>query len=633
MAARNKFRSLQYTLDLDSMDIQDILSQNTGLRRATRSHSTSQSQTQKYSSPCADLSTHSQRDRDPGATSLSPSSPAYSPGPTSPTARDSDRPCSDSKVSPVCSASSQCDLELPSANDLSASGNLHLPDASKLLFLSHFEYNDSKDKTDPLIAPSLRGDTGAISDALNKMYTLLYASQNKFDAYIQFNDTRVSQIGDKVISLSDRVDKLGCSVNSQITALKSLDDSKASSCDFEALKSDFVQFKSSCDLALEQAKKVYSEQQRVLNLQRQQIANANLDIKRLNNDYMRLAERMNVSEIKLQTMNIFVEGLPESQDLSTVENLINRFNSDAETDLSENDFLSIHRVGKFKKKARYPRQIKIKMASEKARDKILACRGKLQPNSDRSFVWINEDHPDAYRRRKSMLRDLVKHINSQKGHRASIEAGGIRVDGRLYNHDQFNELPPDCHPRCVQVINTKHGTTLFAGEWAFPSNMFPCSVIYENTKFTSTEQCFQFCKARSHNELAKAQRIIINNDPFVCKQIGDSISDNDKWLECRERTLFDINKLKYTQNPELLDLLIDTGNNILQEATTGPDWGISASIRSKAARENTGQGENIFGKILMRLRAEFTGQLPAFTESANQDPLTPTSGASTINDE
>lgn len=150
--------------------------------------------------------------------------------------------------------------------------------------------------------------------------------------------------------------------------------------------------------------------------------------------------------------------------------------------------------------------------------------------------------------------------------------------------------------------------------------MYPCSAIYENTKFTSTEQCFQFCKARSHNELAKAQRIIVNNDPFVCKEIGDSISDNDKWLSCREKTLSDINRLKYSQNPELMELLIDTGNNILQEATTGPDWGIAASIRSKAARENTGRGENIFGKILMSLRSEFTGEHPASPEATPAPP-------------
>lgn len=150
--------------------------------------------------------------------------------------------------------------------------------------------------------------------------------------------------------------------------------------------------------------------------------------------------------------------------------------------------------------------------------------------------------------------------------------------------------------------------------------MYPCSIVYENTKFTSSEQCFQFCRARSNNELAKAQRIIVNDDPFVCKQIGGSCTDKDKWIKSREEVLTNINRLNYTQNPELLDQLIDTGDSILQEATTGPDWGISASIRSKAVRENTGQGENIFGKILMQLRSEFSDQLSTTSQEDHIQP-------------
>lgn len=357
MAARSKFRSLQYTLDLDSMDIQDILSQSTNVKRAKRSQSLYHSGTQDRCSQSEDLSVHSRLSCD-FSTSPSPPSPACSPGNTTqPMARSTDSPrleIKDSKalpssgnISQSCSASSQCDFDLLSSTELSVLGNEKLPDTSKPTFLSHFEYDDSSDMTNPLIPPNHRGDTGAICDALNKMYVLLSASQNKFDAYIRFNDTRVSHIGESVISLTDRVDKLSDSVNHQVTALKSLDGNKVSSQVFNELKSDFSQFKSSCDLALEQAREVYSKQQLTIKLQQQLIANANLDVKRLNNDLTRLTERMNVSEIKSQAMNIFVEGLPESQELSTVDNLLNRFNGDADTDLSEDDFFSIHRVGKY----------------------------------------------------------------------------------------------------------------------------------------------------------------------------------------------------------------------------------------------------------------------------------------------
>lgn len=136
----------------------------------------------------------------------------------------------------------------------------------------------------------------------------------------------------------------------------------------------------------------------------------------------------------------------------------------------------------------------------------------------------------------------------------------------------------------------------------------PCSFEYENTRFTSTEQCFQFNRARACNEVNSAHRIIITDDPFVCKHIGGSVEETSEWSKESEAVMYNINKLKFEQNPHLLDRLLATGERILQEATTSTTWGIGAGIRSKAARENTATGDNILGKLLMRLRSEFSAE-------------------------
>lgn len=57
---------------------------------------------------------------------------------------------------------------------------------------------------------------------------------------------------------------------------------------------------------------------------------------------------------------------------------------------------------------RKPRTISVILASEAARDKIMTSRNKLKKYDDGSYLWVNEDQPEAYRRRKSMLHDLVK---------------------------------------------------------------------------------------------------------------------------------------------------------------------------------------------------------------------------------
>lgn len=330
------------------------------------------------------------------------------------------------------------------------------------------------------------------------------------------------------------------------------------------------------------------------------IANNNLDIKRACKCVSDLTERVNAHDIKDKHFTITIDGLPEAKNQSTAEVVIDRIKNDAQITLSPADFTSIFRVGKPCKAKSNPRQIKIKFANEEARSKLLSCRG----TDESPQIWINEEHPASYKRRKLMLRELVKHIKGLGDHTVSIESGGLRLNGRFYGPDQFNDLPSDCQPHNVQIIDTAHNTTLFAGEWAFLSNMFPCSFNYEHTRVTSSEQCYQFSRARANNELNKAHSIIITDDPFVYKQIGDSVTESADWNAVRESTMLDINKLKFKQNPHLIEMLIATGNRTLQEATTNPTWGIGAGIRSKAAKDNTGKGANLFGKILMQLRSE-----------------------------
>lgn len=128
-----------------------------------------------------------------------------------------------------------------------------------------------------------------------------------------------------------------------------------------------------------------------------------------------------------------------------------------------------------------------------------------------------------------MLCDLVKYITSTSDHSAKIEAGGVNLDGKLFSADQPDTLPPDCQPRNVQLITNEKNDIAFAGTWAYLSNMYPSQFIRDNIEFTSSEQAFQFEKARFHNLTHTARQIITNNNPFDCKQTGAEIEHNDAW--------------------------------------------------------------------------------------------------------
>lgn len=482
---------------------------------------------------------------------------------------------------------------------------LNTSDRSKSQFV--FEYVPLAPTANLLITPENRGDSGALSDAMNQMYFTLLSGNHKFDAYMAFNDDRFHFLNEKLDSYCDKVDRVESVTQDLMGDLSKLKDSKVDCSQLLTLRSEIEELKSE-NLALKTSvENLVAEQSLCQQNYDQRISNNKLDIKRAQRSNNDLAERVNTLDIKNNHFSLYIDGIAESKEQSTAQIVIDRLQTDAQVTLTDSDFVSIFRLGKPRKAKAPPRQIRLKLSNEQARANILSCRGKLKPNSDGSFVWINEVHPESYKRRKIMLRDLVKHINALGGHTASIDSGGIRLDGRLYGPDQFDDLPYNCQPHNVQVIYTEHNTTLFAGEWAFLSNMYPCSLMYDGTHFTSSEQCFQFSRARKNKELKKAHKIITTTDPFICKSIGDSVTDSSDWNNQSELCMTKINRQKFEQNAHLLDLLLSTGERVLQEATTSSIWGIGAGIRSKAARTNTATGDNLMGNILMKLRAEFAG--------------------------
>lgn len=127
--------------------------------------------------------------------------------------------------------------------------------------------------------------------------------------------------------------------------------------------------------------------------------------------------------------------------------------------------------------------------------------------------------------------------------------------------------------------------------------------MYEDTICHSMEQCFQYQKAIAHDKDSKADRILLMRNPFPCKRIGDEIHDNKEWKESREEILY-ICRCKFIQNEDLLDKLIETGDQKLFEATKSIVWGTGTSLKSKETKEEAGQGHNVLGKILERLRTK-----------------------------
>jgi ribA/ribD-fused uncharacterized protein len=137
----------------------------------------------------------------------------------------------------------------------------------------------------------------------------------------------------------------------------------------------------------------------------------------------------------------------------------------------------------------------------------------------------------------------------------------------------------------------------FQGEWRFLSNFWPVQIWIDGMKFASVEHAFQAAKT-----LVPEEKIGIRNKltPGQAKRAAKFITLRPDWFEIREQVMEELVRQKFTKHKALQLDLLATGEQDIVEGNTWHDvfWGVCNCETHK------GQGENILGKILMKIRKE-----------------------------
>lgn len=143
----------------------------------------------------------------------------------------------------------------------------------------------------------------------------------------------------------------------------------------------------------------------------------------------------------------------------------------------------------------------------------------------------------------------------------------------------------------------------FQGEYMFLSNFYMAPVTYNGFHFTNSEAAFQ--AAKCPDRMAE----FCGLDPSSAKRLGRRVALRPDWDRIKYEVMYDVCKAKFAQNPDLLNLLLATGDAELIEGNTWGDrvWGVCE-----------GTGENNLGKILMRLRGELS--MPCGYEDTGSNP-------------
>ncbi|MCB1178189.1 MAG: NADAR family protein [Leptospiraceae bacterium] len=138
------------------------------------------------------------------------------------------------------------------------------------------------------------------------------------------------------------------------------------------------------------------------------------------------------------------------------------------------------------------------------------------------------------------------------------------------------------------------------------SQWYDSTFIHENIKYLTAEHWMMAEKARLFNDKENFELIIKSNHPSEVKKLGRQIKNfnPELWNENKYKIVIEGNFLKFNQNKDLKNFLLQTGNKVLVEASPEDKiWGIGLSENDPDIYNiKNWKGENLLGFSLMEVR-------------------------------
>jgi hypothetical protein len=135
----------------------------------------------------------------------------------------------------------------------------------------------------------------------------------------------------------------------------------------------------------------------------------------------------------------------------------------------------------------------------------------------------------------------------------------------------------------------------FSEEYYFLSNFYECPVTYKEITYQNNEAAFQAQKCINE----KDRTLFANLNASQAKKLGREIPLRKDWESIKVKEMAAIVYAKFTQNENLQEKLLSTGDAYLEEGNTWGDriWGVC-----------NGSGQNLLGQILMSTREKIREQ-------------------------
>lgn len=145
-------------------------------------------------------------------------------------------------------------------------------------------------------------------------------------------------------------------------------------------------------------------------------------------------------------------------------------------------------------------------------------------------------------------------------------------------------------------------------ENGYLSNWYPAHFTVDGIEFSLMEQFMMYQKACRFHDASVAKEILSTNDVAEIKKLGREVHgyNENTWNGVRQIIVYEGLKAKFSQNAELKEKLVDTGDAILAEcAVRDQIWGIGLSMRDPNRLDRSKwRGKNLLGYALMMVREQ-----------------------------
>lgn len=227
-------------------------------------------------------------------------------------------------------------------------------------------------------------------------------------------------------------------------------------------------------------------------------------------------------------------------------------------------------------------------------------------------IYVSENFPEEWLDPRRLLRpihNLARQIPAYR-EKTFMSRDKLIIDGKQYTVAPINNLctlPSDIIPSNSCEVKNEH-TIAFLGPHSVYSNFHPAPFTEGKIRYSSAEQMIQAEKAALFKDGIAAQRIMKTKDPYRIKELGNQICNFDKsvWEKEQEQIVTRAVAAKFKQNKPLANILRNTGECVIVEASKDSFWGIGLSLCDRSvldqkAWKNKGKMSEILDSVCKML--------------------------------